>query len=102
MKDGQKFLKRQPDQFELLIRIYPDDIFLQNHEANLTPDELNAGRNFWKEIWEPGKQPTELFRSRKNRTLAGLVQWLGWPTSSLGRTANQAQQLPKQRPTFCR
>ncbi|MVM41363.1 hypothetical protein GO730_32865 [Spirosoma sp. HMF3257] len=35
------------DTYELLIRFFPDDIFLQTHETALTEAEQQAGQTFW-------------------------------------------------------
>src|SRR5262249_32196809 len=34
----------------LLIRVYPDNIHLDSHEPELTPDELRRGRDFWQQL----------------------------------------------------
>jgi hypothetical protein len=37
--------------YQLLVRIYPDDIFIDTHEEALTRAEQDAGRLFWKIWW---------------------------------------------------
>jgi hypothetical protein len=39
---------------QLWVRIYPDDIFVQTHEAALSPTETDAGKQFWKVWWAAG------------------------------------------------
>ena len=49
--DNAKRWKKQEDVSELLVRIYPDDIFLQTHESALTLNEQKSGEVFWKAMW---------------------------------------------------
>lgn len=37
--------------YQLLVRIFPDDIFVDTHEPELTAAELEAGKAFWKYWW---------------------------------------------------
>lgn len=46
-----EWIKKVPDQLELWIRIYPDDIFVRAHESHLTPAEKAAGKQFWTRWW---------------------------------------------------
>ncbi|MHB8148531.1 MAG: hypothetical protein ACYDIB_00050 [Desulfobulbia bacterium] len=36
---------------ELWVRIFPDDIFVQSHEPELTVEEIAAGKTYWHENW---------------------------------------------------
>ena len=49
--NGQ-WLQRKPDALELRIRILPDDINIDSFEENLTPAELERGRQFWQRDME--------------------------------------------------
>ncbi len=40
-----------PQSSELWIRLYPDDVAVETHEAGLTRVEVQAGRSFWNESW---------------------------------------------------
>lgn len=42
---------------ELWIRVYPDEIAIQTHEAALTVSEINAGAYYWRYLWEHAKLP---------------------------------------------
>ncbi|MFJ5830907.1 hypothetical protein [Streptomyces sp. NPDC093089] len=45
---------------ELLVRIYPDEIHIDTHEALLTADEEEYGRRYWRGIWAArGDAPAE-------------------------------------------
>ncbi|MBO9565207.1 MAG: hypothetical protein J7621_20695 [Niastella sp.] len=37
---------------ELWVRVYPDEIAINNHDAALTDAEVKAGSYFWKHLWE--------------------------------------------------
>jgi hypothetical protein len=39
---------------ELHIRIIPDEIHVEEHEAGLTDREVEAGRAFWRQVWRGG------------------------------------------------
>lgn len=51
-EDGRQWIKQQPDQYELLVRIYPDEIALHSHEANMMLEEVRAGQAFWHACWQ--------------------------------------------------
>ncbi|MEO8452817.1 MAG: hypothetical protein ABI647_23705, partial [Gemmatimonadota bacterium] len=38
----------------LLIRIIPDEIHVEDHEGPLTDAEVEAGRAFWRDVWQSG------------------------------------------------
>ena len=40
---------------ELWVRIFPDDIAVETHEEALTEEEVEAGRDYWLEIWKAGQ-----------------------------------------------
>lgn len=39
---------------ELWVRIYPDDVFVHTHEPELTAEEIEAGKTYWREQWLTG------------------------------------------------
>ena len=39
------------DKKELWVRFFPDDIAVHTHEIELTSDEVEAGKTYWREIW---------------------------------------------------
>src|SRR5258706_9377921 len=46
----------QPDNnVDLCVRVYPDKVHIDSHEAGLTADELNWGKNFWEQTWRAGR-----------------------------------------------
>ncbi|MGC3946461.1 MAG: hypothetical protein QM762_18385 [Chryseolinea sp.] len=44
-------LVRVEDEFELWVRIFPDDLFLRSHEPSLTVSEMDAAKIFWQAMW---------------------------------------------------
>lgn len=45
------WLPKMADKKELWVRIYPDDIFVNDHEPALLTKEVEAGQTYWKTIW---------------------------------------------------
>ena len=39
----------------LLVRVIPDQIHVEDHEAALTDAEVDAGRAFWRQVWRGGQ-----------------------------------------------
>ena len=54
-----KWLQGKDDDFELRIRIVPDDVHIDSFEEGLTPDELQRGRAFWERVWTSNNSETE-------------------------------------------
>ena len=44
---------------ELLVRVYPDQIMVNGHHAELTTDELSAGNAYWDALWRAGDPPPD-------------------------------------------
>lgn len=42
------------DSAQLWVRVFPDDLHLDAHEAELTADEEQAGHGFWTALWRAG------------------------------------------------
>ena len=57
---------------ELLVRILPDDVHVQNHEPELTTGELELGRDYWIAVFRAGREP-----SREAAAWAMLARSLG-------------------------
>jgi len=49
-----RFFAVNSDLQELRVRVYPDQIHVDSHEPELTPDEQRWGRHFWERIWRAG------------------------------------------------
>jgi hypothetical protein len=62
---------------ELWVRIFPDDIAVQTHEKNLTGDEMEAGKSYWRENWrarqESGEESRRVIEKGAWRVLARLT-----------------------------
>ncbi len=62
---------------DLLVRIYPDDIHIETHEQELTPEEVELGRAFWKATLAADEAPEETRESARLAAWAGLAGRLG-------------------------
>jgi len=52
-----------PTTTELWVRIYPDEIMVEGHEPGLTQSEIDAGQDYWNEIWVYPNDPETLLTS---------------------------------------
>ena len=73
----------------LKVRVYPDEIFADSHEAPLTDAERNAGREFWNAAWDPAGQPEawRRFRSHYPEPRAEFIRATLTPTNLQSRPA---------------
>ncbi|HEU4839892.1 MAG TPA: hypothetical protein VFT09_00570, partial [Ilumatobacteraceae bacterium] len=59
---------------ELWVRIYPDELHVDTHEPELTPDEITWGRHFWDQTWRAGRGDDEASVQRRLRIWEQLAQ----------------------------
>ena len=50
-----RFFPQADGSSELRVRVYPDRIHIDSHEAELTPGEKIWGQHYWTQIWRAGK-----------------------------------------------
>lgn len=65
-----------PPTNQLLIRVYPDDVHKDSHELELTDEELQSGKHFWRETWRAGTAgPSDVtYPARHRQELAAWQQ----------------------------
>ncbi|HEY7402703.1 MAG TPA: hypothetical protein VIB39_04230, partial [Candidatus Angelobacter sp.] len=76
------------------VRIYPDQIAINTHEADLTQQEIADGTNYWDAVWRAGNPPASLETVKAPwRGLASLygAQRAAWIALQM-TPANVAQQ----------
>lgn len=86
---------------QLWVRIYPDDIFAQTHEPALSPNEIKAGKSFWKN-WYCASGDRELELSAW-RILCGLLgtRRASWVARSLDpRKLAQNRRVLARKPSM--
>ena len=49
-----RFLPVDGPPAELVVRIYPDEVHIDDHDPALTPTEENDGREYWRGVWRAG------------------------------------------------
>ncbi|WP_421789150.1 hypothetical protein [Hyphobacterium sp.] len=69
-----RFRRSGQNKTELLIRIYPDDIHVQDHQVGLSKDEYALAEVFWRDLWCAGND-----EDRQRFAWAELVQALDAP-----------------------
>jgi hypothetical protein len=52
-----RFMTGANQQDELWVRIYPDQIAINSHEPELTPQEILDGTSYWDAVWRAGNPP---------------------------------------------
>lgn len=63
------------DKNKLLVRIYPDDIFADTHEPQLTADEVTDGGQYWTAVWN-GTDPKIAWNQLLQRTRSQRAAWI--------------------------
>jgi hypothetical protein len=79
---------------QLWVRIYPDQIAINGHEAELTDQEITDGQTYWNAVWRAGNPPPSLDAVKAPwRGLASLygTQRAAWVALQMTPT-NIAQQ----------
>src|SRR6266508_4074407 len=49
-----RFLPVDGDPVQLVVRIYPDEVHVDDHDPALTPSEETDGREYWRAVWRAG------------------------------------------------
>lgn len=76
---------------ELVVRIYPDDLYIQNHEPALTETEYAAGKFFWQNMWDAEREfqnntgAEEAVKTKKEKQVAA---WKALRTDCLAHRAS--------------
>jgi len=76
---------------ELLLRVYPDDIFADSHEPELTDAEIEDGHRFWETGWPDETAERQAWRALVNAVGAPRAVWVAdqtQPTNLAERPAN--------------
>lgn len=71
---------------ELWIRVYPDDIHIINHEKQLTPKEILAGKAYWDAWWAACGDPSLQLEAWKNLVLIYGEERAAWIIKSMTPT----------------
>ena len=91
---SNQYIERKPDREELCIRFYPDEIFKQAHERNLTPTEWEAGKAFWEKICAQSESEEKIWLNFSATMPPARAAWIVRTTQPENYTPNGA--LPTQ------
>jgi hypothetical protein len=80
----------------LLLRIYPDDLFAESHEDELTADEIAAGRRFWLSAWPDEAAERAAWKTLVDELGAPRAAWVAQEMTP----TNAANQRPGTPPDF--
>ena len=82
-------------EYDLCIRIYPDELHVNSHEAGLTPEEIEWGQHFWNQVWKwaNNKQRTTTAWEQLVRRLGG--KRAAWVASALRPNGFNPEMLLK-------
>lgn len=70
-----RFTTRRDGVGELLVRVYPDVIFVDSHDAALTEQEAEAARTYWGATWN-GETEADAWRELLRRMPAPRAAWV--------------------------
>lgn len=79
---------------ELWVRIYPDQIFIDSHEPELTKQEIADGKSYWDAVWRAGKPPATL--DAVQAPWRGLASLYGSPRAAWIALEMTPTNLPAQ------
>ena len=83
---------------DLLVRVFPDEIHVENHEPELTDGELELGASHWTAMWRAaGRPPTEA-AEREGAAWAMISRALG-PARAAWVVAQLTPTNPDAKPT---
>jgi hypothetical protein len=82
---------------QLLVRIYPDTILNESHDAALSAAEREAGEAYWTAGWDPTDEP-EAWRALLRRLPAARAAWVVRQTAP----TNLGDGRPEEEPKFVR
>jgi hypothetical protein len=80
---------------ELWVRVYPDDIFVQTHDDELTKDEILVGKNFWKTWWACTNNSELEIAAFRALARSGGIRRAGWIARVLNPKKVTSPQNPK-------
>src|SRR5215216_5085352 len=88
-----RFFPQADGTVELRVRVYPDKIHIDSHEAKLTEDEVIWGKHFWEQIWRTGTANEPAAEERRKAAWRQLADRFDPP-----RAAWIARELTPQNP----
>lgn len=88
-----RFFPQADGSVELRVRVYPDKVHIDSHEAKLTEDEVVWGKHYWEQIWRTGTADDPAAEERRKAAWRQLADRFDPP-----RAAWIAKQLTPQNP----
>ena len=92
----------QPDgNFELRVRVYPDQVHIDSHEPELTAQEKLWGEHFWEEFWRAGNDEEARKRAWQQlveRFDANRAAWIARVLKPLNAADRPTNPVPANQP----
>ena len=83
---------------ELRIRIYPDQIHVYQHDAELTHDEVAGAKRYWQAVWSNAGATEQAWRELLDRAKPERAAWLVdalRPTNLANRADAASAEFPE-------
>lgn len=96
-----RFSSRSDGGADLRVRVYPDKVYIDTHEPELTEAEIIWGRHFWEQTWRAANDPEArrvAWRQLVERFDANRAAWIARTLTPLNLSQSPKEPVPNPLP----